>query len=63
MFLIILDIWQGFEYASSTKYVRVLNMPLYCYNNIIIIVTNVIILEFLPAQFVHSGAPSFFSTN
>ena len=59
IFLIIIDIWRGFEYASSTKYVRVLHMPLYSYNDIIIIVTNVIILEFFPAQFVHSGAPFF----
>ena len=28
----------------------------YSYNSIIIIVTNVIILEFLSAQFVHLGA-------
>ena len=28
----------------------------YSYNNIVIIVTNVIILEFLSAQFVHLGA-------
>ena len=28
----------------------------YSYNSIIIIVTNVIILEFLSAQFVHVGA-------
>ena len=28
----------------------------YSYNNIIVIVTNVIILEFLSAQFVHLGA-------
>ena len=31
-------------------------MPQYRYNNIIIIVTNVIILEFLSARFVHPGA-------
>ena len=32
-------------------------MPRYSFNNIIIIVTNVIILEPLCAQFVHPGAP------
>ena len=31
-------------------------MSRYSYNNIIIIITNVIILEFLSARFVHSGA-------
>ena len=36
-----------------------LNMPQYCYNNIIIIVTNVIILEFLPARFVCPDALPF----
>ena len=30
-------------------------MGQYSYNNIIIIVSNVIILEFLSAQFVHAG--------
>ena len=34
----------------------VLIMPRYSYNNIIIIVTNVIILEFFSARFVHPGA-------
>ena len=43
----------GFKYASDIKYARVLNMLQYSYNNIIIIVTNVIILEFLSARFVH----------
>ena len=41
---------------NCSDYVRVFNMPLYSYNNIIIIVTNVIILEFLSAQFVHPGS-------
>ena len=45
-----------FEYTSGIKYVSVLNMPRYSYNNIIIIVTNAIISEFLPAQFVYLGA-------
>ena len=39
---IILDIWQGFEYVE------------YSYNNIIV-VTNVIILEFLSAWFIYPG--------
>ena len=38
------------------EYAKVLNMLQYSYNNIIIIVT-VIILEFLPAGFLHPGAP------
>ena len=41
---IILDIWQGFNYASGIKYARVLNIPRYIYNKIIL--TNAIILEF-----------------
>ena len=56
MFLIILYIEQGFEYVSGIKYGRVLNMLRYSYNKIII-VSNVIILEFLSARFVHSGTP------
>ena len=44
--LIILDIWQGFEYVAGIKYVMVLIMLQYNYNNIIIIVTNIIMLEF-----------------
>ena len=51
----ILGIWQGLEYVSGIKYAKVLNMLQYSYNNIIIIVT-VIILEFLSARFVHPGA-------
>ena len=50
--LIILDIWQGFQYASGIRYASVLNMLRYSYNNIII-VTNVIIIEFLSTRFVH----------
>ena len=46
---LILDIWQGFEYASCVKYDRALNMMQYSHNNIIIIVT-VIVLEFLSAH-------------
>ena len=65
---IILDIWKGFEYASDIKCARVLNMPRYSYNNIIIDITNVIILEFLSAWFVTPGALqltnlSFFNTS
>ena len=52
----ILDIWQGFEYASGIKYAKVLNLWWYDYNNITIIVTNVIILDFLSAWSVHSSA-------
>ena len=39
---------------NCSDYARVLNMPQYSYNNII--VTNVAILEFLSARFVHPGA-------
>ena len=60
MCLIILHFWQGFEYASDTKYVSVLDMLEYSYNNIIIIIiiiiTNFIILEFLFGWFVYPGA-------
>ena len=37
-------------------------MPQHSYNNIVIIVTNVIIFKFLSARFVHPGAhhPFFF---
>ena len=62
---IILDIWQDFEYALGSQYARILHMPQYSYNNIIIIVTNVIILEFLSARFVHPGTlqlNTFFNT-
>ena len=41
-----LDIWQKFEYVAGIKYTRVLNMSRYSYNNILIIVTNVMALEF-----------------
>ena len=49
--LIILDIWEGFECASGIRYAGVLK---YSYNNIIIILTDV--LEFLSTQFVHPSA-------
>ena len=62
--LSILNILQVFEYAG------VLNLLQYSYINIviIIIVTNVIMLEFLSAWFVHPGSAqltilSFFNTS
>ena len=66
--LIILDIWQSFEYVSGIKYTRVLNMLRYSYNNMVISITNAILLEFLCALFVHPGTPqltisSFFKTS
>ena len=59
---------QGFEYASGIKYARLLNMPPYSYNDIIIIAINAIIIEFWSAQFVHPGIQqltilSFFYTS
>ena len=42
-------------WINCSDYARVLNMPQYSYNNIII-VTNVIMLEFLSARFTHPGA-------
>ena len=38
------------------EYAKVLNMPRHSYNNIMIIVT-IILLEFLSAQFIHPGTP------
>ena len=46
----------GFWVASDLEYTRVLNMLQYSYNNMIIIITNVIILDFLFYRFVHPGA-------
>ena len=40
---------------NCSDYARIPNIPQYSYNNIIV-VTYVTILEFLPAQFMHSGA-------
>ena len=57
--IIILYIWQSFKYASGIKYPRVLNVLWYSYNNIIIILSNAITLEFLSAWFIHPGR--FFS--
>ena len=51
-----LTFWQDFEYALGNKYNRVLNMLRHSYNNNII-VTNVVILEFLSALFVHPDTP------
>ena len=48
-----------FKYVSSITYARFLNMLGYSYNNIII-VTNVIILEFLSAWFVYPGAQQLY---
>ena len=40
---------------------KVVNMLRYSHNNIIIIIaTNVIILQFFSARFVHPGAPQLF---
>ena len=55
-YLMILDIWQGLEYTSDIKYFSILKMPWYSYNNIITIVTNVIILELFSVRFVPLGA-------
>ena len=43
-------------WINCSDYARVLDMLRYSYNNIIIIVTNVIILEFVSTRFVHPGA-------
>ena len=53
--LMILDISQGFEYASGIKYALVLNILRYSYNNIVI-VSNGSILEFLVAWCRNLGA-------
>ena len=50
IYLIVLGIWQGFEYASTIKYTWVQNMLWYIYSNIIFIVTNIVILELLSAR-------------
>ena len=41
---------------NRSEYAKILNMPQYNNNNIVIIVTNVIILEFLPSWFIHTVA-------
>ena len=41
---------------NCSDYARVLNIPRDSYNNIIIIVTNVIMLEFLSVRFIHPVA-------
>ena len=53
--LIISDIWKGFQCASAIKYVRFHNILRYIYNNIVF--ETVIILEFMSARYVHTGAP------
>ena len=45
------------KYVSGIKYDRFLNMLRYSYSDIVIIVSNIIILEFLLARFVHLGTP------
>ena len=45
-----------YVWINCSDYVRVLNMLWYSSNNIIIIVANVIISEFLSARFIHPGA-------
>ena len=50
MCLIILYIWQGFEYVSGIKYARVLNVVWYSFNNIIIVMNDML-------DFVHPGTP------
>ena len=52
--LMFLDVPEN-AWTNCSDYARVLNMPQYSYNNIVIIVANVIILEFLSARFVHRG--------
>ena len=42
-------------WINCSDYTRFFNVPRYNYNNNIIIVANVIILEFLCAGFVHPG--------
>ena len=56
---ILLNILQyAWQCVNELFYARILNMLRHSYDNIIIIiVTNVIILEFLSARFVHPGAP------
>ena len=52
--------WMSLNMSENTlincsDYSRVLNMPQYSYNNIIIVATNVVMLEFLSTWFVHRG--------
>ena len=42
-------------WINCSDYARILNMLRCSYNNIIIVVTNVIMLEFLSARFVDPG--------
>ena len=65
--LLIIYIWQGFEYTSGIKYARLLNILWYSYNNTVI-VHSAIILEFLPVWLVHPDTRqriilSFFNTS
>ena len=43
-------------WINCSDHASVLNMPRYSYNNIIIIVSNAIIVESLTGQYVHLGA-------
>ena len=43
--LIILYIWQGFDYTSGVKYARILYMPLYSYNDILFDYNDVKVFE------------------
>ena len=58
---IILDILQGFEYASGIYYAEVLNMLQYSFNNNFI-VTNIIIFELLSLPFVQPSTPPQLTT-
>ena len=53
--LIISDICQGLDYVSGIKHGMVLNMPRFSYNKVIIILTSIIVFEFLTTRFVHPG--------
>ena len=46
----------AWKWINCSDYARVLNRPRYSYNNVIIIVTNFITLEYLYARFTHLGA-------
>ena len=46
----------AWKWINCSDYARVLNRPWYSYNNVIIIVTNSITLEYLYARFTHLGA-------
>ena len=67
-YAIILYIWPSFVYALDMKYNTGLHIPWYSYNDVIMIVTNAIVLELVCAPFVNLGALkltilSLFNTN